>query len=304
MTQNPPSKVLPKFFLPTLTPNMHQLTLTLKKMKYHRKDTIGKYKRYIGIHQYFFVASFLNPQVAPLLGDMMTPDDYNMLKSNVIDFMVTKIKANAKLFNENTLKQPSAPSAPATQPPKNDSKSSQLKDKMFRGLNTKAPDVATATGNDLNHDDIALHAVCVSELDRYLYDVINKGACPMCDADDASNNPLKWWKENCAKYPYVAKIACKYLAIPATSAPSEQVWSRLAKFLSLRRAHLSDDLVGHMMFAKENLVFLHKHSRELRKKETVKELHHLVNLKFNYLIAMDEDDEDIDVGKNDHLLDF
>jgi hypothetical protein len=56
---------------------------------------------------------------------MMTPDDYNMLKSNVIDFMVTKIKANAKLFNENALKQHSAPSAPATQPPKNYLKRSQ-----------------------------------------------------------------------------------------------------------------------------------------------------------------------------------
>ncbi len=51
-------------------------------------------------------------------------------------------------------------------------------------------------------------------------------------------------------------------------------------------------------------MFLRKHYCELRKKVTVKELHHLVNLEFNYLIAMDEDDEDIDVGKNDHLLDF
>jgi hypothetical protein len=124
---------------------------------------------------------------------MMTPDDYNMLKSDVIDFMVTKIKANAELlFNENALKQPSAPSAPATQPPKNDLKHSQLKDKMFWGLNTKAPDAATATGNDLNHDDIAFHAVCVSVLDRYLHDVIYKGACRMYDADVAFNNPLKW----------------------------------------------------------------------------------------------------------------
>ncbi len=57
------------------------------------------------------------------------------------------------------------------------------------------------------------------------------------------------------------------------------------------------------MFVKENLVFLRKHYCELRKKETVNELHHLVNLQFNYLI-MDEDDEDIDVGKNVHLLDF
>jgi hypothetical protein len=43
----------------------------------------------------------------------------------------------------------------------------------------------------------------------------------MYDADDAFNNSLKWWKKNCAKYPYVSNIAHKYLAIPATSAPPE-----------------------------------------------------------------------------------
>jgi hypothetical protein len=104
-----------------------------------------------------------------------------------------------------------------------------MKDKMFWGLNTKAPEAATATGNDLNYYDIALHAVCMSELDHYLHDEINKGACQMYDADDAFNDPLKWWKENCAKYPYVAKIARKYLAIPSSSATSEQVLSHLAK---------------------------------------------------------------------------
>jgi hypothetical protein len=35
-----------------------------------------------------------------------------------------------------------------------------------------------------------------------------------------------------------------------------------------------------------------------------KDLHHLVGLEINYLIAMDEYDEDIDLGKNDHFLDF
>ena len=54
--------------------------------------------------------------------------------------------------------------------------------------------------------DIAFRAVCESELDRYLHDVINKGACPMYDENDAFNDPLKWWKENCAKNSYVANI--------------------------------------------------------------------------------------------------
>ncbi len=100
------------------------------KVKYHLKDTIGKYKRYISIHQYFSVASYVDPLVAPLLSDMMTPDDYNMLKSNAIDFIVAKLKSNDKLVNE---KAPKQPSVPATQPPKNDLKHSQLMDKMFHG---------------------------------------------------------------------------------------------------------------------------------------------------------------------------
>ena len=79
------------------------------KVKYHREDTIGKYNRYIGIHQYFFVASFLDPRVSPLLSDMMIHDDYNMLKSDVIDLMVSKLKANDKQLNENALQQPSSP---------------------------------------------------------------------------------------------------------------------------------------------------------------------------------------------------
>jgi hypothetical protein len=60
-----------------------------------------------------------------------------------------------------------------------------------------------------------------------------------------------------------------------------------------------------MMYVKENLLFLRKHYPPLRKKETFKDLHHLVDLEFIYLIAMDEDnEEDIDIGKNDHLLEF
>lgn len=49
--------------------------------------------RYIGIHQYFFSTSLVDPRVSPLLIDMITPNNYNLLKSDVIDFMIAKIKA-------------------------------------------------------------------------------------------------------------------------------------------------------------------------------------------------------------------
>jgi hypothetical protein len=39
------------------------------------------------------------------------------------------------------------------------------------------------------------------------------------------NNPLEWWKGNEKQYPLLARVARKVLAIPATSASSERVFS-------------------------------------------------------------------------------
>jgi hypothetical protein len=35
------------------------------------------------------------------------------------------------------------------------------------------------------------------------------------------SNPLDWWRINESNFPYLAKLALKYLSIPATSAPSK-----------------------------------------------------------------------------------
>ena len=44
--------------------------------------------------------------------------------------------------------------------------------------------------------------------------------------DREKSLPLEWWKNVGKKqYPGIYKIACKYLCIPATSVPSEQVFS-------------------------------------------------------------------------------
>ena len=45
----------------------------------------------------------------------------------------------------------------------------------------------------------------------------------MVAADAAS---LEWWKMHNTQFPTIAKLALKYLAIPASSAPSERVFSR------------------------------------------------------------------------------
>ena len=45
------------------------------------------------------------------------------------------------------------------------------------------------------------------------------------DEDPCEINPLIWWKRNEARYPTLSKMARKYLALPATSTPSECAFS-------------------------------------------------------------------------------
>jgi hypothetical protein len=53
----------------------------------------------------------------------------------------------------------------------------------------------------------------------------DKGSCPLETEDGTYSNPLIWWKDNAARFPYVANAnaARKFLAIPAISTPSERV---------------------------------------------------------------------------------
>ena len=77
--------------------------------------------------------------------------------------------------------------------------------------------------------------------------------------DGEFTDPLKWWKENQNKYPTAAGVAKEYLATPATSAPSERVWSCAARVLTAKRSCLKEELVSLMMFVQENRKLLHKH---------------------------------------------
>ena len=47
-------------------------------------------------------------------------------------------------------------------------------------------------------------------------------------------DPLEWWKMYDGQFPPIAKLARTYLAIPASSAPSERVFSR-AKLIQQRQ---------------------------------------------------------------------
>ncbi|XP_073795658.1 E3 SUMO-protein ligase ZBED1 isoform X4 [Danio rerio] len=66
-------------------------------------------------------------------------------------------------------------------------------------------------------------------------------------------NPLAWWKDNESQFPHVAKLAKCYLGVPATSVPSERVFSTAGDIVTAQRSSLSSENVDIMVFLKKNL---------------------------------------------------
>ena len=80
------------------------------------------------------------------------------------------------------------------------------------------------------------------ELHRY-------GAETQVDLDTC---PLQWWKMRASKFPILSQVAMEILAIPASSAPSERVFSKLARIYTKERLSLNGDLANACLFLSFN----------------------------------------------------
>ena len=71
-----------------------------------------------------------------------------------------------------------------------------------------------------------------------------------CDAQGKAvhGNPLDWWRINATKCTTLAALARKLLCIPATSAPSERIFSHAGQTLTGLRASLSTSNVSELVF--------------------------------------------------------
>ena len=80
------------------------------------------------------------------------------------------------------------------------------------------------------------------------------------------SNPLDWWRVHQSDFPYLAKLSIRYLAIPATSAPSERVFSTAGLTISKDRASLESSRANE-------LVFLHDRCPALEKYHSIMQHH-------------------------------
>jgi hypothetical protein len=74
-------------------------------------------------------------------------------------------------------------------------------------------------------------------------------ALPKVHPDDC---PLLWWKNNKTRFPILSKLARKYLAISASSTPSERLFSEAGNVMTIKRTQMTSNTLENLVFCKKN----------------------------------------------------
>jgi hypothetical protein len=69
-------------------------------------------------------------------------------------------------------------------------------------------------------------------------------------------DPFIWWRDHKEQFPILSKLARIYLPIPATSTPSERLFSDAGNLLTAKRTRLNPELFNRLMFLKKNSLFV------------------------------------------------
>ena len=117
----------------------------------------------------------------------------------------------------------------------------ERKEEVMEGPSAPPPAKRQRSVMDLQ-DDCATQ-VPVSELEA----LAKEGGISMEEC------PLLWWASRAAAYPVLSQMARVYLAVPASSAASERVFSTGTLVLGDRRRRLDESRVARLMFMKHNM---------------------------------------------------
>lgn len=76
---------------------------------------------------------------------------------------------------------------------------------------------------------------------------------PQAPGPDSETDPLDWWKQHELNFPLVARLAKKYLCIPATSSSFERAFSASGNIITCKRSCLKPSTVDQLVFLALNL---------------------------------------------------
>ena len=85
--------------------------------------------------------------------------------------------------------------------------------------------------------------VIQDELERYL---------KTAETNFRSDDPLLWWRNHESCFPTIAKLARKYLSIPASTAPAERVLSTAKNIVQKKRWRILSERLCRCIFLRQN----------------------------------------------------
>ena len=221
---------------------------------FHDVDVvIGGMNRYISLHRSVLVASLLDPRTKK--GDPFIPSDdlpklHDHIKAimletmNNIDHEVRDSIEEVEVVTNEHHDEP-VMNVPVT--------NNNIECSFFTDLNNDSFVFDTNDPQEANKE------ACCAEFNRYMN-------LPRLYI---KNDPLKWWEDNKVKLPTLYILAMQYLCIPATSAPSERLWSIASKILTKERNRLDSETVASLVFLKENGHILEQYIKEIDGRDRV-----------------------------------
>ncbi len=115
----------------------------------------------------------------------------------------------------------------------------------------------------------------------------------MQDINTKLNNcPLSWWKSSVHQFKNFERLSVKYLAIPATSAPSERIWSRASRILTVKQNRMLEKFTSAIMYRQENRELLLKYYAEIAKERMHPDDYHLFEHHKALLPTFENDKDD------------
>ena len=271
------------------------------KLSFKWGASVGARNRYNTVHHFFFVAAFLDPRVKKMLKKLfMTANDYQLLRREIRKLMEAEAAKQMGRSNEEQLietpiqTEQNRTSITTTITPAS-AKSAIMFDGLIDMEEDEEDDDEEGGENNIEQN---LRDMANEELDRF--DKIQ--ILPLVNRDGSYVNPLPWWRENALRFPLLSELAHVYLAIPATSAPSERVWSRASRILTYKRSVMKPEVAQGMMFLIENSQVLHKNYQDVARKYRNEDLHHLISVESQFLPTINDTDGGVgifDVGRQE-----
>ena len=185
----------------------------------------------VGVNPIAFIANFLDPRWK-LLALELSDEDRDTIKNDVLEMMKEIFQAKHPVLqhpidtsNDNSLEvTPMSPTTASIQ---------------------AAMDAEEARLGTTDEASGELMATLRQEMDQYL----SKRRLTMTK----DSNPLSWWKDNHRLFPNLAAIAKQYLAVQASSASSERMFSKANILIDWKRSRMDPQIVTRVMFLLGNL---------------------------------------------------